>query len=95
MDCMIVLIVIGAAAFFFIGRTRKGPPVSSNEVRAVYRDQLPAETKDEVWKEAPVYTANLILQDLVEPRLLKPSTPECSCSSGHRWEEACISYGMG
>lgn len=71
---VLVLVVLGAAGYFLLGRGKKAPPVAANEVQAMYRDQLPTSLDDEIWNESPVYTANLILQDMVEPRLLKPST---------------------
>lgn len=49
------------------------PPV---EVAALHRDALPQDPGDAAWAEAPVYTAKLLLQDVVEPRLLETSTPE-------------------
>jgi DMSO reductase family type II enzyme heme b subunit len=53
-----------------------GPaPVSTSEVQAVQRDRLPTDPADSVWDEVPVHMAELLLQDLVEPRLMQPSTP--------------------
>jgi hypothetical protein len=46
------------------------------EVVAVRRAALPEDPADPAWKAAPVHRAPLILQDLVEPRLLEPSTRE-------------------
>jgi DMSO reductase family type II enzyme heme b subunit len=37
--------------------------------------QLPATPDDAAWNAAPVHTAPLLLQDMVEPRLLAASTP--------------------
>lgn len=37
---------------------------------------LPAGPDDAAWSGAPEYRAELLLQDIVEPRLLKPSTSE-------------------
>jgi DMSO reductase family type II enzyme heme b subunit len=50
------------------------PPAPSAEVVAAHRAQLPSEPGDAGWRDAPVYTAALVLQDMVEPRLLQPST---------------------
>jgi len=47
---------------------------TSAEVIAVRRAALPANPDDPAWRQAPVYTAALILQDMVEPRLLQPGT---------------------
>lgn len=53
---------------------KKEPAVSGSEVRAVYRAQLPSVLDDKIWREAPVHPAKMILQDIVEPRLLQAST---------------------
>jgi len=36
--------------------------------------ELPSEPSDQAWKNAPEYVAKLIIQDMVEPRLLDAST---------------------
>jgi len=36
---------------------------------------LPTDPADAVWRTAPTFTAPLVLQDMVEPRLMTPSTP--------------------
>lgn len=48
------------------------PPV---EVDAARVTTLPAGPADAAWKSVPAYTAALLPQDMVEPRLLQPSTP--------------------
>lgn len=50
------------------------PDVSPAEVVAVRVDSLPEDGDDAVWRRAPVHVASLLLQDIVEPRLLKAST---------------------
>lgn len=55
---------------------QKAPPPSTAEVVVVSRASLPSDPNDSAWNDAPVHVAPLILQDLVEPRLLKPSTAE-------------------
>jgi DMSO reductase family type II enzyme heme b subunit len=47
-----------------------------NEVVAVSVAKLPAGPADPQWGALPEHKAALLLQDLVEPRLLKPSTAE-------------------
>jgi hypothetical protein len=42
------------------------------EVVAVRRAAVPNTPDDAAWRDVPVYTAALILQDMVEPRLLEP-----------------------
>jgi DMSO reductase family type II enzyme heme b subunit len=53
-----------------------GGPASapSAEVVAMRRAPLPSDPGDAAWRDAPLYTAALVLQDMVEPRLLEPST---------------------
>jgi DMSO reductase family type II enzyme heme b subunit len=64
------------------------PPVPPEvEVTAVHRETLPVDPGDATWAAAPVYTAKLLLQDVVEPRLLETSTPEVrvqAASDGER-----------
>jgi DMSO reductase family type II enzyme heme b subunit len=55
---------------------QKAPPTSTAEVVVVSRPNLPSDPTDVAWNDVPVHVAPLILQDMVEPRLLKPSTTE-------------------
>ncbi len=55
---------------------QKAAPPPSTEVVAVAAASLPADPADAAWRSVPEFVAPLILQDLVEPRLLKASTPE-------------------
>ncbi len=43
---------------------------------AVSAAKIPLDPNDRAWEQAPEHLAKLIPQDLVEPRLLKPSTAE-------------------
>ena len=45
------------------------------EVEAARVSTLPADPADAAWNAAPAYTAALLAQDMVEPRLLVASTP--------------------
>lgn len=49
-------------------------PVSLTEVKAVPAAKLPSSPDDPAWKAVPVHTAQLLPQDVVEPRQMKPST---------------------
>jgi DMSO reductase family type II enzyme heme b subunit len=49
--------------------------VSAAEVRAVTAAALPSAPDDPAWQAAPVHPAQLLPQDVVEPRLLAPTTP--------------------
>lgn len=51
---------------------------TSSEVVAVKVATIPRDGADPVWRRAPVCRVPLVLQDMVEPRLLKPSTPAVS-----------------
>jgi hypothetical protein len=49
-------------------------PAPLVEVTAMLADALPLGPADPAWQKVPAYDAALILQDLVEPRLMHPST---------------------
>ena len=55
---------------------RPTPPPPVNEVVALRVGSLPMDPGDAAWQQAPEYAAALVPQDLVEPRLLTPSTPQ-------------------
>lgn len=65
----LVLLILGLPA------CRKAE-VIVNEVVAVPATTLPLNPGDPVWQSAPVHIAKLLLQDLVEPRLMTPSTAD-------------------
>jgi hypothetical protein len=67
-------ILAAAAAAAGCGRGA-GHPVSAAEVRAVKAARLPSAPDDPAWREAPVHAAQLLLQDVVEPRQLAATTP--------------------
>jgi hypothetical protein len=52
------------------------PPMPTAEVVVASRPALPSDPGDAAWQSAPVHVSPLMLQDMVEPRLLKPSTAE-------------------
>lgn len=56
------------------GKTATSPP--ANEVVIARRDTIPTDPADAAWAGAPVFVAPLVLQDMVEPRLMSPSTPQ-------------------
>lgn len=51
-------------------------PEATTEVVAVRRPSLAGSPGDAGWTGVPEFRAALLLQDMVEPRLLEPSTPE-------------------
>ena len=61
-------------ATMFMACTPKGPPVSESEVKAVLEKTIPSNIDDKVWEQIPVHHAKLLLQDMVEPRLMQAST---------------------
>ncbi len=51
-------------------------PRLANDVEVVPAPKLTLDPNDAVWRDAPEHVAKLLLQDLVEPRLMKASTAE-------------------
>lgn len=70
LSCCIVLAALAMAA------CQKAAPPATPEVVVAPAAALPSDPLDAAWDKAPEHVARLVLQDLVEPRLLKPSTPE-------------------
>jgi DMSO reductase family type II enzyme heme b subunit len=69
------LCLVTVAALICVGcRQPVSPPLTNVVVKSA--TSLPADPTDATWNSAPQYVAKLILQDLVEPRLLTPSTSE-------------------
>jgi hypothetical protein len=64
------------AFFLAASGCRKGPAVTANEVVAIPSQSVPTKPDDAAWDAAQEYVAKLLPQDLVEPRLMKPSTAE-------------------
>jgi len=48
--------------------------LTPSEVRAARADKLPSTPDDPAWQRAPVHAALMLPQDVVEPRVLAPST---------------------
>ena len=70
-------LLLGAALVFATvlpGCKKAGPPVSDAEVKAGFEKTLPTTIDDPVWERAPLHPAKLLLQDMVEPRLMQGST---------------------
>lgn len=63
-----------ALAVALVGCKKAETPVSEAEVKAVFEKTLPVTVDDKLWQRAPVHPAKLLLQDMVEPRLLEAST---------------------
>jgi hypothetical protein len=56
-------------------------PKQVTEVVAVSAAKLPTLPTDSAWNDAPEHTARMVPQDLVEPRLMTPSTVEVKVRS--------------
>jgi DMSO reductase family type II enzyme heme b subunit len=72
---MMMLAVLVTTAGMMAACGRSAPPEVA-EVVAGRVATVPSDPADPVWRTAPVHVAALLLQDMVEPRLLKPSTPD-------------------
>jgi hypothetical protein len=68
------ILVIGALTVAAVACAR--PPAVTPEVVAVQSATLPETPDDPAWDTVPEHVAPLLLQDLVEPRLMTASTPE-------------------
>ena len=65
-----------AAAVALVSSSCRKQPVRTAEVVTVPAGKLPSEPSDPAWDNAPEHLAKLVPQDLVEPRLMKPTTGE-------------------
>jgi hypothetical protein len=68
-----ILVIISAAC--------SRPQKTVNEVVAVSAAKLPMDPADRAWDNAPAHIAGMIPQDLVEPRLMTPSTQQVTIRS--------------
>ncbi len=75
-----------AAAALFLASCSRGPTLTT-EVVAVAAPKPPTTPADAAWNNAPEHPAKLLLQDLVEPRLMKASTAEVRVRSLHNGSE--------
>jgi len=66
------LVVVAVLA---AGASCRRPPAPTPEVLALTTEALPLDPADGAWQRAPEHVAPLLPQDLVEPKLSKPSTP--------------------
>jgi len=70
------IVVVAAILIYavFAGCGKKEPPISDSEVKAVFEKTLPSTVEDRTWERVPLHPAKLLLQDMVEPRLMQGST---------------------
>jgi DMSO reductase family type II enzyme heme b subunit len=69
-------LIVSAALAALASACAKKPVLSPGEVDAVHLAALPSDPLDAAWAALPVHIAPLVPQDMVEPRLLKATTPE-------------------
>lgn len=67
--------ILGVTALAGCGPSATPPPAPT-DVHAVQVAKLPASPADAAWGGAPTFAAPLILQDMVEPRKMKPGVTE-------------------
>jgi len=70
--CLIIFLVFATVV---AGCSKKEPPVTA-EVVASFHRTLPTVSEDPEWSRTPLHVEPLLMQDLVEPRLIQPSTRE-------------------
>jgi DMSO reductase family type II enzyme heme b subunit len=70
------LSLIAISAVVWAAGCKKPTAAVIPDVRVVTAATLPADPNDAAWNAAPEHLAKLIVQDLVEPRLMTPSTAE-------------------
>lgn len=71
-----VFAVLFPLVLAFTGGACRRAPAPTPEVVALRLAALPEDPGAEAWRNAPEHVAPLLLQDLVEPRLMKASTPD-------------------
>ncbi|HET7746398.1 MAG TPA: ethylbenzene dehydrogenase-related protein, partial [Vicinamibacteria bacterium] len=72
------LLGLGAAAVAAAAACRAKPPLVPEVVVGPAAGALPSLPDDGAWRKAPMHVARLLLQDMVEPRLMSASTPDVS-----------------
>ncbi len=68
------ILFLGSSTLLFAACGPAKPDSPPTEVRVVKVEKAPDDPGAPAWHDVPAYQAHLILQDLVEPRLLQPST---------------------
>lgn len=68
--------VIFLAAFPVLGCRQAAPPPAPTGVELTSATSVPTGPTDTAWNSAPELVAKLLLQDLVEPRKLQPTTAD-------------------
>jgi len=73
-DSRVLLYIVVCFLVLAAGCSRA--PVQSNEVIAVQSVEIPLDPAAAAWRNLPEHAAQLLLQDLVEPRLMEASTTQ-------------------
>jgi hypothetical protein len=68
--------VCGAVALLALAACGRSEPPHVAEVVTARVATVPTDPADAAWRTAPVHLAPLLLQDMVEPRLMEVSTPD-------------------
>lgn len=68
--------IAAVAATLAVAGCGSSEPPQTAEVVAARVGTLPTDPGDAVWRQMPVHVAPLLLQDMVEPRLMVASTPD-------------------
>lgn len=78
-----IFVLFGPLLVLLAVSCAKKPNLSPGEVRAVRSTALAPSPSDAAWAALPVHVAPLVPQDMVEPRLLKATTPEVRVRAMH------------
>ncbi|MFV0389667.1 MAG: ethylbenzene dehydrogenase-related protein [Pyrinomonadaceae bacterium] len=70
-----IIIIVVLCSFLFVESCRRSV-VLTPDLQVVSAAKIPVETNDSAWRNAPTHGSKLILQDLVEPRLMETSTQD-------------------
>ena len=70
------VLAVAALALLLLGPGCRQAPASVPDVEAHRVASVPSTPTDAAWEQAPEHVAKMIPQDLVEPRLMTPSTVE-------------------
>jgi len=70
--CIVIAVIAGVVVY---GCRKRSSPAVVADVLAIAVPRIPLSPDDAAWASAPEHQAALLPQDMVEPRLVSPSTP--------------------
>jgi hypothetical protein len=74
---IVTRVLVGSSVALLAGGLAcKRAPVPTLEVIGIPVQKVPTDPGDSMWERAPEHVARLLVQDVVEPRLMKPTTSE-------------------